>query len=92
MESDARLKRLGDLASRYNVQHRKLILECKTSWNSTYNMLNCAIKFKNVFPRYTLHDSNYDACPSDDEWEKIEKLFEVLKIFKTTTNIIPENE
>ncbi|KAL4342405.1 hypothetical protein GQ457_08G026020 [Hibiscus cannabinus] len=46
--SDARLKRFGELASQYNVQDRKLILECKTRWNSTYDMLDCAIKFRKV--------------------------------------------
>ena len=51
-------------------------------------MLNCVIKFRKVFPRYVLHDHNYDCCPNDNEWEKIEKLLQVLKVFKDTTNII----
>ncbi|KAK8519396.1 hypothetical protein V6N12_025435 [Hibiscus sabdariffa] len=90
--SDARLKRFGELASQYNVQDRKLILECKTRWNSTYDMLDCAIKFRKVFPRYALHDHSYNYCPDDDEWEKIEKLLEILKVFKATTNIISGSE
>ncbi|KAK8579201.1 hypothetical protein V6N12_069530 [Hibiscus sabdariffa] len=90
--SDARLKRFGELASQYNVQDRKLILECKTRWNSTYDMLDCAIKFRKVFPRYALHDHPYNYCPDDDEWEKIEKLLEILKVFKATTNIISGSE
>ena len=51
-------------------------------------MLDCAINFRKVFPRYALHDHNYDCCPNDDEWEKVEKLLQVLKVFKDTTNII----
>ncbi|KAK8579507.1 hypothetical protein V6N12_069831 [Hibiscus sabdariffa] len=90
--SDARLKRFDELASQYNVQDRKLILECKTRWNSTYDMLDCAIKFRKVFPRYALHDHSYNYCPDDDEWEKIEKLLEILKVFKATTNIISGSE
>ena len=46
------------------------------------------IKFRKVFPRYALHDHNYDYCPNDDEWEKIEKLLQVLKMFRDTTNLI----
>ena len=46
--SEARLKRFGELVSQYNVQERKLVLECKTRWNSTYDMLDCAIKFRKV--------------------------------------------
>ena len=86
--SEARLKRFGELVSQYNVQKQKLVFEWKTHWNSTYDMLDCAIKFRKVFPRYASHDYNYDCCPNDDEWEKIEKLLQVLKVFKGTTNII----
>ena len=55
-------------------------------------MLDCAFKFRKVFPRYASHDHNYDCCPNDDEWEKIEKLLQVLKVFKGTTNIILGSE
>ena len=50
------------------------------------------IKFRKVFPRYALHDHNNDCCPNDDEWEKIEKLLQFLKVFKDTTNIISSSE
>ncbi|KAJ9547178.1 hypothetical protein OSB04_019721 [Centaurea solstitialis] len=68
--SDAHLKRFGEFVSQYNITHRKLVLECKTRWNSTYDMLDSAIKFRLVFPRYALHDRNYTSCPSDAEWGK----------------------
>ena len=55
-------------------------------------MLDCAIKFRKVFPRYALHDHNNDSCPNDDEWEKIEKLLQFLKVFKDTTNILSGSE
>ncbi|KAE8736162.1 hypothetical protein F3Y22_tig00000132pilonHSYRG00044 [Hibiscus syriacus] len=90
--SDSRLKRFGELVSQYNVQDRKLILECKTRWNSTYGMLDCALKFRKIFPRYALHDHSYKHCLDDDEWGKIEKQLEILKVFKATTNIISESE
>ena len=90
--SEARLKRFGELISQYNVQERKLVLECKIHWNSTYDMLDCSIKFRKVFLRYPLHDHNYDCCTNDDKWEKIEKLLQVLKVFKDTTNIISSSE
>ena len=86
--SEPRLKRCSELVSQYNVQEQKLVLECKTHWNSTYDMLDYAINFRKVFPRYALHDHNYDCCPNDDEWEKVEKLLQVLKVFKDTINII----
>ena len=51
-------------------------------------MLDCAIKFRKVLTIHALHDHNYDCFLNDDEWEKIEKLLQVLKVFKDTTNII----
>ncbi|KAJ9560909.1 hypothetical protein OSB04_006069 [Centaurea solstitialis] len=85
---DARLKRFVELVSQYNITHRKLVIECKTRWNSTYDMLDCAIKFRQVFPRYTLHDRNYTYCPSEAEWGKVSKLLDILKVFKDATNSI----
>ncbi|KAL2905114.1 Zinc finger BED domain-containing protein RICESLEEPER 2 [Bienertia sinuspersici] len=90
--SDARLKRFGELVSQYNLKERKLVLECKTRWNSTYDMLDCAIKFRKVFPRYALHDHNYKFCPQDDEWEKLEKVLRILQVSKNVTNIISGSE
>ncbi|KAL2936794.1 Zinc finger BED domain-containing protein RICESLEEPER 2, partial [Bienertia sinuspersici] len=46
--SDARLKHFGELISQYNLKERKLVLECKIRWNSTYDMLDCAIKFRKM--------------------------------------------
>ncbi|GMJ12470.1 DAYSLEEPER [Hibiscus trionum] len=44
--SEYRLKKFAELVGQFNIKHRMLVLECKTRWNSTYDMLACAIKFK----------------------------------------------
>uniref|UniRef100_A0A803MGU0 hAT-like transposase RNase-H fold domain-containing protein n=1 Tax=Chenopodium quinoa TaxID=63459 RepID=A0A803MGU0_CHEQI len=90
--SEARLIKFCEIVQQFNLKERKLILECKTRWNSTYDMLACAIKFKDVFSRLALEDNEYVYCPSADEWLKIEKLLDILKVFYDTTNIISESE
>ncbi|KAE8689631.1 hypothetical protein F3Y22_tig00110933pilonHSYRG00204 [Hibiscus syriacus] len=55
-------------------------------------IINEQSKVRKVFPRYALHDHSYKHCLDDDEWGKIEKLLEILKVFKATTNIISGSE
>ncbi|KAL0349999.1 UNVERIFIED_CONTAM: hypothetical protein Sradi_4149100 [Sesamum radiatum] len=41
---------------------RKLVDDCRTRWNSTYEMLSNAITFKDVFPRFAAKDPHYNDC------------------------------
>ncbi|XP_031253443.1 zinc finger BED domain-containing protein RICESLEEPER 2-like [Pistacia vera] len=66
----------------------KLIIDCKTRWNLTYDMLEIAIKFKEVFPRYKERDEGYEHFPNKEDWVKVEKVCEILRVFSTMTNII----
>ncbi|XP_031259941.1 zinc finger BED domain-containing protein RICESLEEPER 2-like [Pistacia vera] len=51
-------------------------------------MLATSIKFKKVFPRVKERDINYHNNPSDEDWEKVEKVCEVLKVFSGSTKLI----
>jgi hypothetical protein len=42
----------SEIARGLDLSCKKLILDVPTRWNSTYLMLETAIKFKEVFPRY----------------------------------------
>ncbi|KAK8505096.1 hypothetical protein V6N12_037973 [Hibiscus sabdariffa] len=66
--SEQRLKKFAELAQQFNLKERRLVLECKTRWNSTYEMLDCAIKFKEVFARLALEDREYVYCPTLEDW------------------------
>lgn len=72
----------------------KLKIECKVSlsldvptrWNSTYMMLETALKYQLVFGRFGLPlDLNGVGPPDDDDWKKIERLITFLKEFYELT-------
>ncbi|KAK8998876.1 hypothetical protein V6N11_070057 [Hibiscus sabdariffa] len=90
--SEQRLKKFAELAQQFNLKERRLVLECKTRWNSTYEMLDCATKFKEVFARLALEDREYVYCPTLEDWGKIENFLEILKVFYDTTNVISGSE
>jgi len=56
-----------------------------TRWNSTYRMLSCALYYRLAFSHLSLSDSNFQSCPSSDEWERIEKMCSFLKVFYEAT-------
>ncbi|KAL4571024.1 hypothetical protein LXL04_017774 [Taraxacum kok-saghyz] len=64
-QNEGRLKLFSEIVQQLQLPHRKLILECKTRWNSTYQMLSAAIKFKDVFPIYKEREPCYQYGPFD---------------------------
>ncbi|WOL00012.1 zinc finger BED domain-containing protein RICESLEEPER 2-like [Canna indica] len=75
-----------------NQKIGRLVLGCKTRWNSTYEMLAIAIKFKEEFSRFRHRELNYDSCPSEEDWKKVEKIATVLEVFTKVTNFISGND
>ncbi|KAK8938741.1 hypothetical protein KSP39_PZI011668 [Platanthera zijinensis] len=90
--SDDRFKIFSEIVKQLNLPERKLVDDCRTRWNSTYEMLAAACKFKDVFLRFAEQDPYYDSCPSEDDWVKIEKVCSVLEVFWTATDIISGSE
>ncbi|XP_031271639.1 zinc finger BED domain-containing protein RICESLEEPER 2-like [Pistacia vera] len=88
--SEGRMKVFAEIVQQLRLPCRKLILDCKKRWNSTYDMLEIAIKFKEVFPRYKERDEGYEHRPDKEDWVKVEKVCEILRVFSTMTNIISE--
>lgn len=46
---------------------KKLALDCVTIWNSTYDMLDVAMKYKNAFSRLQQHNKHHTSLPTDEE-------------------------
>ncbi|XP_057723625.1 zinc finger BED domain-containing protein RICESLEEPER 1-like [Arachis stenosperma] len=65
-----------------------LHLDVTTRWNSTYIMLESAIKYRKAFEYLKATDHAYKYCPLVDEWGRAEKICEFLYPFYETTNLI----
>ncbi|KAK9691505.1 hypothetical protein RND81_09G201200 [Saponaria officinalis] len=66
---------------------KKLVLDCKTRWNSTYEMLKVAIMYKNVFDILSGRESDiYKCAPLKEDWEPAERICEKLSMFSEATN------
>ena len=53
--------------------------DCITRWNSTYAILESAIKYRRAFQSLSLVHKNYKWCPSNDEWVRAILIWEFLK-------------
>ncbi|XP_061371669.1 zinc finger BED domain-containing protein RICESLEEPER 2-like [Gastrolobium bilobum] len=65
-----------------------LIADVPTRWNSTYEMLNRALKFKRELAILQLSDRNYKYYPSEEEWNRLEILCRFLHPFCEITNLM----
>ena len=87
--SERRLLKFLVVASSANVDWpRKLILDCPTRWNSTYNMLDRALVYRVPFSKRIGSGPNYPPCPSEEEWCRIEKICALLRPFDDLTTLI----
>ncbi|KAJ0087701.1 hypothetical protein Patl1_31926 [Pistacia atlantica] len=66
---------------------KKLALDYKTCWNSTYLMLETAFIYKDMFFRLKLRQPQYRCLPTEEKWELAEQVCSKLKIFYVATNL-----
>lgn len=73
--SSSRVQKFESLAKKHiPTYQRKLVPDCKTRWNSTYEMLRVAIMYKEVFDVMKGRESDSFKCaPSNEEWVMVEK-------------------
>jgi hypothetical protein len=90
--SEARLRTFSQIVQQLKLGGKKLILDCPTRWNSTYQMLSVAMQFKEVFPHFQDREPRYTTLPDEDDWKKVEKVSKLLKVFNAVTNIIYGSE
>nr|XP_025640728.1 zinc finger BED domain-containing protein RICESLEEPER 2-like [Arachis hypogaea] len=87
-----RFKTFIEIVENKRLKEKKLIIDCPTKWNSTYNILSVALKFKFVFPVYKEREPHYNYEPSSEDWRKVEKICKLLKNFNLTTHVISGSE
>ncbi|XP_031266691.1 zinc finger BED domain-containing protein RICESLEEPER 2-like [Pistacia vera] len=91
-QSETRVIMFLEIVHMLQLPKRKLILDCKTRWNSTYEMLALAIQYRDVFPMLVQLDNNFTCALIDEDWEKLEKVCEILEVFNLATNVISGSE
>ena len=64
-----------------------LRLDVPTRWNSTYLMLESALKYQKAFASFKAKDLGYKYFPSIEEWKRVEKICQFLLPFYDTTNL-----
>ncbi|XP_039051009.1 zinc finger BED domain-containing protein RICESLEEPER 2-like [Hibiscus syriacus] len=89
--SQKREQRFEEAAHQLGIEYtKKLIIDCKTRWNSTFLMLSVAIRYKDVFTRLKLRESRYTCLPTELDWELANEICERLQLFYETKSEIDE--
>lgn len=69
----------GEVLLSLDVQHR---------WNSTYLMLEKALKYERALNRFKVADKNYKHCPSAQDWKRAKLIHEILMPFYKITTLM----
>ena len=81
--SPSRLDKFNEIVKQLKLSTSKhLILDVPTRWNSTHAMLESALQFKAVFPRFKERDSNYKWLPTEEDWTRAAEVSKFLEVFK----------
>jgi hypothetical protein len=64
---------------------KRIALDCKTRWNSTYIMLSTALEYQDVFERLA---SKAPCVPNADDWKFARDLCARLKMFYDVTELL----
>jgi hypothetical protein len=86
--AEGRMNVFREIANRLDLPCKKLILDVPTRWNSTYMMLDTAIQFRDVFPRYHRVEQGFQWIVSPEQWEMVENVNQVLSVFNDVTNVV----
>jgi hypothetical protein len=67
--------------------NRRLTLDCKTRWNSTYIMISTAVRYIEVFEKLMPREKKFSCCPTRDDWKFANEICDRLKLFFDITEL-----
>ncbi|XP_023909364.1 zinc finger BED domain-containing protein RICESLEEPER 2 [Quercus suber] len=86
-DSDHRKLRFAQCLSELPFLTSKKVRQVPTRWNSTYLMIKTCLKYRDAFSRLSKIDKYFLNCPSEEEWERVEKIVRVLEPFYNITKL-----
>ena len=60
---------------------KRLVLDCKTRWNSTYLMLSVSLNYKDVFYCLKQSEPQYKSLLEDNDWDLAKETCDRLIFF-----------
>ncbi|XP_048226847.1 zinc finger BED domain-containing protein RICESLEEPER 2-like [Ricinus communis] len=89
MSTPKRIEKFEEACRLLNVTKTKRVgLDCKTRWNSTYLMLESSFPFKDVFNKLKrLNKRLKFSVPSDNDWTMATLVCQKLEIFYKATKV-----
>ena len=88
-QSEVLTNKLKNFCEAVNVKYIKPILDVRTRWNSTCDMLDIAFKLKSALMMLWEHCSNLKEFKiEENEWSIIQNILEFLKYFKQVCKIV----
>lgn len=69
------------------TETKGLWLDVPTRWNSSFLMLDRALLYRRAFVELSRADNGYKHLPNPEEWEKIQKIRDVLEPFCDITEL-----
>ncbi|KAM3296374.1 hypothetical protein ACQJBY_038612 [Aegilops geniculata] len=81
-----RHEKFEKMARTLNIEYkRRLLLDCKTRWNSTYIMLSIALEYIDIFEKLKAREKLFSCCPTKDDWKIAKELCDRIKVFYDVT-------
>ncbi|KAL8474509.1 hypothetical protein ACS0TY_031098 [Phlomoides rotata] len=77
-QSESRLRKFSDVVHHLGIPVKRLIIDCPTRWNSTYEMLVVAYRVKDAFHIFKEGEPFYRYCPTLDDWKKVKNVVDIL--------------
>jgi hypothetical protein len=88
-----RVEKFEEIAKhcKVKIEQKKIQLDCKTRWNSTFKMPSIALPYKVVFITASRVDRQYTCLPSEEEWEFATNVVERLRLFNDIAYQVRKN-